>query len=1022
MTRALLVLSLVFGVALCAAPALVAQDVDPPVIEITESGVPLADGALFNRAVTPQVQVTDASPTTVDTLLDGAAFVTGTTVSGEGSHTLSVTATDDQSNSASATVSFTIDTVPPVFGTILPVSGTLTSAAEVTLQGQVTGAAAVTVDGQAVTLIGEDFTAGPFTLSEGERIWTLVATDAAGNSAQTTHRVVRDATPPTISIDQPLAGTVRKASPVDVVGTASDPHLQSVAVNGTTAGLTGSTFLSANVPLGEGSTQIVAEATDAAGNVAQATRTVVLDTQPPSLSITDPAAGTVVPDGTITVSGTAADPHLDRVEIDGVAAQLAGGSWTGSATLTEGGNTIDVRAYDRLGWSTAASVSVVRDSLAPAIQIDDPPDGSYLQGDAVDVSGTVGNEAGLTVTVNGVAATLDTTPDPATFSAVGVPLVEGENRLIARVTDSVGNQGAHTLLVYRDTVAPTFVGVDPGDGALAIPPGTVFEVTFSEDLGTFGAGAWSLETAAGQAIPATGSVSGPTLFVEPQSDLPSATGVQLILTAGIVDKAGNALESPPTLSFTTLDVEAPAAPVLSAQPPGYLCASSVALAGTSEPEAIVQVSGGANGGQTRAATDGSFALSVELVPGRLNRLSLTATDQDGNTSPEVAVEVVQDCVAPSVTGAALENGTIAVAFSEPIAPASAVQAGAIAVSTGTAALTGTVAVSTDGTEAVFTPDQALPAEPVRLDVTRSVEDLAGNPLAFPYSEIFGGSVTTSFVAGRVLDAETGRPLAGATTVIEATDGVALPDPQPEATTGADGQFRIPVASGTHALVVVRGGYTPAFRFVTSAAGQGGDAFDPRLTPAASPQTVTTAGGSFAGADGLALSVPAGALAADADVAVTPLEEQALPALLPYGWSPRGAAWVDLDGQTLSAAATLDLPVDAPDGTQLAFARLDLATLQWHVEAVETVAGGTISGPVTEETGYVAVEADTRVDGAAGGGRRNGPRLLVRSGRDRGRRGGDHLRSHRRPAEPAERGDGRLHPRRGRDRGAERLCR
>ena len=55
----------------------------------------------------------------------------------------------------------------------------------------------------------------------------------------------------------------------------------------------------------------------------------------------------------------------------------------------------------------------------------------------------------------------------------------------------------------------------------------------------------------------------------------------------------------------------------------------------------------------------------------------------------------------------------------------ATQAGAITVSTGTAALAGTVSVSTDGTEAVVLPDQALPAEPVRLDVTRSVEDLAG---------------------------------------------------------------------------------------------------------------------------------------------------------------------------------------------------------------------------------------------------------------------------------------------------------
>jgi len=958
MSRFFSVLCVVCALALCGALPVVGQDVDPPVIEVLESGSSLVDGSLFKRSVTPVIQVTDASPTTVDSQLDGLAFVSGTTVTGEGLHELVVTATDDATNSSNVTIGFEIDTVPPVFGAILPVSGTLTAAAEVTLTGQAVGATSVTVDGAAVSLVGEDFTAGPYTLTEGERTWALVATDAAGNTAQTTHRVVRDSTPPSISVDQPLAGTVRKASPVDVVGTVSDLHLESVTVDGTAASLTGSTFLSANVPLGEGATVVVAEATDAAGNVAQTTRTVELDTQAPGLAITDPAAGTVLPDATITVSGTATDPHLDRVEVNGVAATLAAGVWTGSATLVEGGNTIQVEAFDRLGWSTTASVSVVRDSQAPAIAITQPADGAYLQGSGVDVAGTVGNEAGLTVTVNGVTATVDTTPTPATFSATGVPLVEGENRLIARVTDSLGNQGAHTLLVYRDTLAPTLVRVEPGDGALAIPPTTVFHLTFSEDLGTLSAGAWTLETDAALPITADATASGAVLSITPQAALPSKTGLVLTLTAGIVDRAGNALASPPTLTFTTLDVEAPAAPVLGTQPPGYLCASTVALSGTAEGESVVGVTGGAGGGSTRAAADGSFALSVELLPGRLNRLELTATDQDGNTSAPLTVEVVQDCEAPVVVGAAVEAGAVTVSFSEAVDAATVTQAGAVTLSGSTGALAGTVTVTGDGLVAVFTPDAALPAEPIRLDVTRVVQDLAGNPLAFPYAEIFGGTVTTSFVSGRVLDAGTGRPLAGATVVVDSTDGAVYPDPQPQATTGDDGRFRIPVAPGTHAVLVLGSGSTPVFRTVISAAGQGGDTFDPRLTAAVAAQTVPTTGGTFSGANGLALAVPAGALAVDVGVAVTELEEQALPALLPYGWSPRGAAWVDLAGEALSAAATLTLPVDSPDGTSLAFVRLDLATLQWHVEAIETVLNGAVSGPVAEESAYAAVEADT----------------------------------------------------------------
>jgi hypothetical protein len=229
-----LALALTLVGALPGAPAF-AQDTDPPVIDIQAGGAALADGALFAGRVSVTIQVTDASPVTVDATLNGAAFTSGSTVSGEGSHDLVVTATDDAQNQSSVTLGFEIDTVPPVFGPVLPVSGTLTSGADVTLQGEVTGATGVTVDGAAATLVGTSFSAASLALSEGENSFTIVATDAAGNSVQATHRIVRDSTPPSVSIDQPAAGVPQKTAAVDVVGSASDPHLDTVTVGGTAA-------------------------------------------------------------------------------------------------------------------------------------------------------------------------------------------------------------------------------------------------------------------------------------------------------------------------------------------------------------------------------------------------------------------------------------------------------------------------------------------------------------------------------------------------------------------------------------------------------------------------------------------------------------------------------------------------------------------------------------------------------------------------------------------------------------------
>jgi len=721
------------------------------------------------------------------------------------------------------------------------------------------------------------------------------------------------------------------------------------------------TFVASNVPVAEGATTLVAEATDAAGNAAQAQRTVELDTLPPSVAITDPAAGTVTPAATLAVSVSVTDPHLDRVEVNGVSAQLSGGSWVADVPLAEGATDLVATAWDELGWNTSATVAVVRDSTAPAVSITAPAEGSHLAVETVEVSGTVADEAGVTVSVNGAEATLGTAGGGSIpWSLSGVALAEGENRLIARVTDSLGNQGAHTRVVYRDTVAPELVSAEPADGALAVPPSAAFTATFSEDLdGGAAAAGWSLELADGTALAATASLAGAALTVVPDQPLPSLADVRLLLTAGLTDLAGNALAAPATLAFTVADVEAPPAPVLTAAVPAYLCASRLDLAGTAEAEGLVRVTGGAAGGEARAAADGTFSLSVDLRPGALNHLEITVRDRDGNLSAATVAEVVQDCQGPTVVSVERSGDDFTVSFDE-VVDAATLGSG-ITLADATGPLPGTVTSDASGTTATFTPDAAPPAEALRLEVGTAVRDLAGNPLAFPWSEVFGADVASTFLAGRVLDAATGRPLAGAEVVVQSTDGVLSAEPVPGQTTPDDGRFRVPVPTGTHYLVASRPGYTPVLRLVSTSGGQGSDVFDPRLTPAAEPITVGPAGGSFGDPARRDLSpvleVPANALASDTPVAVTALGEQALPALLPYGWSPRGAAWLDLAGATLAAPANHSFPVDAADGTSLVLISLDPATLQWDVEAEVVVFDGAVSHAVSGQRAWAAVEAD-----------------------------------------------------------------
>ncbi|MEA2604011.1 MAG: hypothetical protein QOF89_5003 [Acidobacteriota bacterium] len=929
----------------------VVHDTEPPVLRILESGAELADGSRFNRAVTPVVEITDTSTFTSTITLDGLPFVSGTRVTSDGDHLLEVRATDAAGNTATRQARFSIDTTAPVFVSVEPADGTVTAQAQVVLQVRVTGADSAMANGAVVNLVGESFTAGPFPLAEGDNLFRLAAVDAAGNRAEKTVKVVRDSTPPTVVLSQPAADALLSTPSVAVQGTASDTRLSEVKVNGVPASLTGTTWVASQVPLSEGDNTLTAVATDAAGNHAEAARHVVLDTKPPEIAITDPASGTVTPDAQVTVRGTAADPHLDRMEVNGTRATLTGGTWSLRVSLAEGANTLTAVAFDRAGNHADTAVTVHRDSTAPSVEIRQPAEGARLTATTADVSGTVSDEPGVTVTVNGRPATVT----GAAFTAASVPLVDGENRLVARARDAQGNEGVHTRTVFRDGAAPSFVSIDPAAGALAVGLDTVFDLTFSEPMAAPAAGAIRLQSAAGS-LGATATVSGSHLTLRPAAPLPSAAEVRVVLTAGLTDLAGNALANPQELAFTTADTGAPPAPTV-APPPAALCATELTLTGSAEPGSTVEVAGGAGNATFAVGADGAFSIAVPLVPQVINRLRLTAVDRAGNRSPEATVQVIQDCRAPQVESARRSGDVFTVVFDEPVDPATVTAAGSITLEGADGPLAGTVAVAPDGTTATFTAAQTLGTGTFRLTVTTAVKDYAGNPMAYPFTQVFGGEGAPSFLSGTVLDDATGRPLAGVRVVVLATDGVPLEAPWPEQTTGADGRFQLPVAAGTHDLTFARPGYTPAFRVVTTRSGQGTDVFDPRLTPDATATGIGAAGGTWKDGD-LTLTLPQGALTAATQVAATALSEQGLPALLPYGWTPRGAVWLDLGDSPLQSPAALKLPVEAADGRTLTVAELDLPTLQWRSRGEVQVVRGKVEIAVPRGGAFAVVEADS----------------------------------------------------------------
>jgi RHS repeat-associated protein len=923
-------------------------DTTAPSFTVKVGGVALAGGEVFSAAITPTIELSEPAATVTATL-DGASFTFGAAISADGDHQLGVTVSHNGLSSSNL-FSFRIDRQAPVFGALSPAEGSVLAAASVLLEGSVQHAASLTVDGVPVALANGAFTGGPYTLAAGvSRTFVLLATSAGGLTTEKRLTVVQDGTQPQLAILQPAADALIGAATVTVSGTASDPHLLRVRVSGIDAQVSASSWLASGVSLAEGSNSLTVVAEDRAGNQRQMTRTVVRDTTDPQVSITEPAAGTVVPAAAYTVRGTATDAHLDRVEVNGRRATLQGSDFHLEVALVEGANNVEAAAIDKLGRRSTASVTITRDSDAPQVQIQVPAEGFATRAASIEVRGAYENEAGTTVKVNGLVAVLTT----GHFEALAVPLVPGENRITARAVDAQGNEGVHTRTVWRDEIAPTFVRLEPAAGALSLPVNAVFRISFSEEMAEPETGAILLATAAGAALPFAVEVQGKDLVLTPSAPLPPQTTLRLTLTAGLEDRAGNALSPVPAyFELTTADTGAPGAPVLSATPAATGCRRSVLLAGTAEALAQVRAEGGAAAALTRAGEDGAFSLEVQLLPEQPSVIRLVAIDSLGNESPELVLQLAADCTPPRVESAEIAGAAITVTFSEAVsAPAGAFRlASAGGAEAFGYALSGSVATLTLG---------AAPSGLLELAVGEpgggTVEDLAGNDLAFPWRRLFGAGAGDSFVAGTVFDDGKGQPLAGALVSVTTTNGVALADPLPQVTTAADGRFLLGLPAGTHDLTFARPGYAPVFRVVTTAAGEGTHVFDPRLTLLNLPSPIGAAGG--AAVDGVArLELPAGAFASDQATSITQLSEQALPALLPYGFSPRGAVYVAM-AATPSVPGTLTIPVETATGREVVVASLDFALLQWKALAVETVAGGSLEIEIDAPGAYVVIEAD-----------------------------------------------------------------
>ena len=374
---------------------------------------------------------------------------------------VTATATDEAGNT-SGPASDTVDAVAPV----VAINDLTTNDTTPALTGTVDDATATVV----ITIDGNDYTAtnngdgtwtladdAVATLADGSYTATVTATDPDGNVSTNTGTVVVDTTAPTVAIND-LA--TNDTTP-ELTGTVNDPNaIVVVTIDGNDYTATnngdGTWTLADNVvaTLAEGSYPTSVTATDAAGNTVTNTGTVVIDTTAPTVAINDLTTNDTTPE----LTGTVNDPNaVVVVTIDGndyTATNNGDGTWTLAddvvATLAEGSYPTSVTATDAAGNTVTNTGTVVIDTTAPTVAINDLTTNDTTP----ELTGTVNDtNAVVVVTIDGNDYTATNNGDGTWTLADNVValLAEGNYTATVTATDAVGNSDSATGSIVIDT-------------------------------------------------------------------------------------------------------------------------------------------------------------------------------------------------------------------------------------------------------------------------------------------------------------------------------------------------------------------------------------------------------------------------------------------------------------------------------------------------------------------------------------------------------------------------------------------
>ncbi|WP_458363464.1 Ig-like domain-containing protein [Enterobacter hormaechei] len=395
----------------------------------------------------------------------------------DGSAAVTVTVSDKAGNPASAGASVLVDTTVPQIIFNIVAGDDIVNIAEhgqaLIVTGKVTGAQAGDVI--TLTLNGKDYTAmldgaGNWSvgvpaadvgaLVNGNQTISATLTDKAGNSTSATHAFDVSLTAPVIAINtlavDDVINVTEKGQDLLISGTSNQPDgtritvtLNGISYAATTdaSGNWSVTVPAANVSvLGEASYSVTASVTDTAGNSANTSHSVLVDSALPQ----------------VTINAVATDDVINAAEV--ASGQTLSGKVSGAAsgdtvTIGIGGNTYTATVQDDLSWS----VNVASDVLTAIGNGDLTVTASVTNGHGNTGTG----ERDITIDASLPGLRVDTVAGDDEINSIE----HGQNLIITGSSDGLASGSALTVTVNGKIYAATVLA--DGTWTAAIPAADV---------------------------------------------------------------------------------------------------------------------------------------------------------------------------------------------------------------------------------------------------------------------------------------------------------------------------------------------------------------------------------------------------------------------------------------------------------------------------------------------------------------------------------------------------------------------